>query len=379
MPFAIVSIRSIRLRNVIVKAGGEPIETSLDAALAGDRLDITTLTARLRDADLRIEGQMSSLERREGHFDVRAEALPVDALLAALEGMPGGAPEDRRQSSAAGESPFRITAAISAPVATLGTGRVSSFATRLEATRAGLVLEPLTFDIDGGRFEARLALDPVARARTLDVRGNVSGLDVTRLQDLRGARKAAITGRLGARFTLQAPAQAGVMALLGAARGPVEISIRDGHLPGIEVIREAVIRTANRDRPPPPVKASDAFSQIDATLLLQGGPARISGLTMKAADFDLTGSGTISIPSGQIALDVDLTLTEALSEQAGRDLYRYAREGRRIVLPATIGGTLAEPTASIDVAEAAGRALRNRVEDEAKSILDRLIRRKKPD
>jgi hypothetical protein len=45
---------------------------------------------------------------------------------------------------------------------------------------------------------------------------------------------------------------------------------------------------------------------------------------MNDAAFDMAGTGTCSMPDGGIALDVDITLTEALSEQAGRDLYRYA-------------------------------------------------------
>ena len=43
-------------------------------------------------------------------------------------------------------------------------------------------------------------------------------------------------------------------------------------------------------------------------------------------------------------------LSRELSAQAGRDLYRLAREGDRIVLPARIGGTVASPTVFVDVA-----------------------------
>ena len=53
----------------------------------------------------------------------------------------------------------------------------------------------------------------------------------------------------------------------------------------------------------------------------------------------------------------DLLLSESLSAQAGRDLYRYARQGSRIVLPATVNGPLASPSVSLDVAAAAERAL----------------------
>ena len=256
---------------------------------------------------------------------------------------------------------------------------MESFDARLEATRAGIVFDPLTFDIDAGRFEARLTVDPSRRQpRVLDVRGTVSGVDVTRLQDPGSGPKRSITGLLGARFALRAPVQTTFPGLLGGARGSVDVNVRDGRMPGVEVIRRSVIRFAHRDQPAPPVDATDAFSRLDASLAMQGGTARITTLAMKAADFDMTGNGTLTLASGRIALDAEVTLSEALSQQAGRDLYRYAREGRRIVLPATIGGTLSAPAVSIDVAAAARRALKNRIEDDARSILDRLMKRGTP-
>ena len=103
------------------------------------------------------------------------------------------------------------------------------------------------------------------------------------------------------------------------------------------------------------------------------GPAVINALDMSTADFDLTGNGTLGLPSGRLALAVDVILSEALSREAGRDLYRYARRDNRIVLPAIVGGTLSKPTATLDVGAAAGRALQNRIEDEVKSILDRAL------
>ena len=367
-PFTISSIRSIRFRDVDVVAGVERIAVNLDASLAGDRLEVSSLTARMRDATLQVEGQLSSLAKREGRFDIRGDLLPINALLGTMEGPSGGLKG----------SPYHITAAISAPVATLGSSRVESVKAGLEATRGRLVFDPLTFDIDGGRFEGRLTLDPSRQTPVLDVRGNVSGMDVTRLQGLVTAPNRAMTGRLGARFALQAPAQASFSALLDGARGSIDVNVRDGRMPGVEIIRQSIIRFANRDRPAAAVGASDAFSRLDASLALQAGTARITGLAMQTTDFDLTGSGALSLSNSRIALDVNLVLTEALSQQAGRDLYRYAREGQRIVLPAIIGGTLSELTVSINLADAARRALKNQVEEKARSILDRVIKGSSP-
>jgi uncharacterized protein involved in outer membrane biogenesis len=367
-PFVIVSVRSIRLRNVDLVVGAERIPTSLDASLGSDRLDVSSLTAQMGTATLHVDGRMSSLSRREGHFDVRSDALPIDALLAVLSALSVASP-----SRDASSPPLRITATISAPSATLGNSRVESFQARLQTTKAGIVFDPLGFQIDKGRFEAWMSVDISAKRPIVSARGNVSGVDVTKLQDS-SQGGGAIAGRLDARFTLNAPVQTSISALIGVARGPIEMEIRDGRMPGIEVIRQAVIRYANRNQAAVPAKTTDAFTLLSASLTLQSGSAGISALAMNTPDFDLTGSGELALSSGRLALDVDVILSEELSQQAGRDLYRYARHDKRIILPAIIGGTLSKPTAAIDIGEATGRALKNRIEDEAKSILDRAIK-----
>lgn len=363
--FVIVSIGSVRLRDVTLVADSERIPVTMDASFANDRLDISHLTANVASSVLEVEGQLSSVSRREGHFDVRADSLPIDALTAAVGALSGG--------SAGGDVPMRISAAISAPVATLGGIRVQSFAARLQTAPPGIRVDPVSFTMDDGRFGATVSVDLSGQRATLDARGDVSGLDVARLRTPEPGGNT-ITGRLGARFILRAPAEASWPALVSSARGSVDMEIRDGRMPGIEVIRQAVIRYANRSEPIVRASGSDTFSSLRASLTLQTGTASISALDMSAADFDLTGSGTLGLSSGRLALALDVILSEALSQQAGRDLYRYARRDNRIVLPAIIGGTLSKPTASLDIGAAAGRALQNRMEDEAKSILDRALK-----
>ena len=366
--FVIVSIGSVRFRDVTLVAGPERIPVSMDASFANDRLDISSLAAELGSSALEVKGYLSSASRREGHFDIRADSLPVDALIAAVGALTGGSAA--RDTSSA---PLRITAAITAPVATLGGTRVQSFAARLQTTPPGIRVDPLSFTMDDGRFGAKVTVDLSGQRSTLDARGDVSGLDVAKLREPEPGGGNTVTGRLGARFSLRASAGASLPALVESARGSVDMEIRDGRMPGIEVIRQVVIRYANRNKPAVHASGTDAFSLLKASLTLQDGTAVINALEMSAADFDVTGSGTLGLSSGRLSLAVDAILSEALSQQAGRDLYRYARRNNRIVLPAIVGGTLSKPTATLDIGAAAGRALQNRIEDEAKSILDRAL------
>jgi hypothetical protein len=363
---SIVSVRSIRVRQVALASGGSRIPFDLDASLQDDRLRLPRIELRAGGSLIRIAGELSSLARLEGHFDVTSAVLPVAELVAILDGLVPARPRGATQA------PFRLTAALSASVATIGADRIESFVARLEATPRAIIFDPVTFNLAGGRFEGRIStvgFDP-----PFHVRGQVTNLDTAGLRTDHVTGSKGFAGRLDATFAIQTAPFASAAAMIDNAKGSVDIVVRDGRMPGIEVVRTAILRFAGRADAGPPSAGSDTFSRLSAATTLQGGNIRIERLTMTAADFDLAGAGAYRPASGRLSLAADVTLSESLSAEAGRDLYRYARDGRRIVLPVIIGGTLSTPTATIDVAQAAGRALRNRAEDEAKSILDRLLK-----
>jgi hypothetical protein len=123
-------------------------------------------------------------------------------------------------------------------------------------------------------------------------------------------------------------------------------------------------------RPAPEASSStDSFERIDATFGLSRQIVTASALSLHSEDVDLVGEGTLTIPGKALDGRLDLSLSEALSAQAGPDLARFTRDGDRVLLPATIGGTLDAPVMSIDAGAAVGRGLRNEVERRLKDIL----------
>jgi hypothetical protein len=62
-----------------------------------------------------------------------------------------------------------------------------------------------------------------------------------------------------------------------------------------------------------------------------------------------------------------------LSKQGGTDLYRYAQERGRVTLPATVKGPLGNLTVGINIVDAAQRAIRNRLSEEANKAIERNI------
>jgi hypothetical protein len=124
---------------------------------------------------------------------------------------------------------------------------------------------------------------------------------------------------------------------------------------------------AAADAPP----ASDAFDTLDLQFTLQNQNVRADVLALRSRDVDVVGSGTLATSTKALAGKFDISLSEALSAQAGNDLRRYTREGNRVVLPASVGGTLQSPRVTIDAAAALKRGLRNEVEDRLKGLLDK--------
>jgi hypothetical protein len=159
---------------------------------------------------------------------------------------------------------------------------------------------------------------------------------------------------------------------LAGARGQGTATILNGTIQHLNLIRTVVLFFG---RPAPGgLPAADAFDRIDVRFGLAAGLLTAEALALHSADADIVGSGTLDGTSKALTGQVDVSLSESLSAQAGSDLRRYTREGDRIVLPARIGGKLGQPTVTIDAAAALQRGLRNEVQRRLDGLLERFGR-----
>jgi hypothetical protein len=184
----------------------------------------------------------------------------------------------------------------------------------------------------------------------------------------------AMTGRLAGTVALSA-AGADPQQAMQRARGTARVTITDGKIPGLEIVR-SVILAFGKPTGDRPAGSGEAFTSITATIAVNTPMLSTTDLTFTSRDFDMAGQGTLSVATQAVDLRADLVLSRELSAQAGRDLYRLARDGDRIVLPARITGTAASPTVFVDVEAALTRALKNKAQDQLKSLFDRLIKRR---
>jgi hypothetical protein len=370
----IESIATIALRDVTLAAGSRQLVVDLDSSLTGgDRLLVRRVHGRSEGSDLVISGELSSVARRTGTFTIEAQTLDLDGLMAFLAaatpaGAAGQASPEVASAPPAAMVPLELEIAVRARKGSALGIAFTNLETTSRMAQGALVLDGLKVDVFGGRFAGSAGLDGSRRVPAYEWRGTFENLDVPALVAFAGS-PGSMTGRLAGSVALAA---AGVEPLeaMQRARGTARVVITDGRIPGLEIVR-GVVLAFGKPSGEVPGGAGEAFTRLAASLVVDGQALATNDLTLTSRDLDLTGKGTLSLASQAVDLHTDVMLSRELSAQAGRDLYRAAREGDRIVLPVRITGTVARPTVFVDVASALKRALRNRFEDEVKSLFER--------
>jgi uncharacterized protein involved in outer membrane biogenesis len=356
----IVSIRSIALRDVRLRSRGREITVSADSSLNGATLTLQRFTAESGATSLAVTGVVVLSPRIDATLEATAPRLDVDELLALADAF---TPPSTGVAGAGEEGP-RIVAAISAEQATAGALRVEGFNTELTLDGDAVALNRLRFGLFDGRYEGSVTL----RLRTplsATIESRIADLDVAQLAAFGGVPDT-ITGRLTGegRFT---GSGGDVAELLHAARGRSTAAIVNGSIRRLQLVRTVVLFFG---RPAPDAgEGTDRFDRLDVTFALADRLARAEAMALKSPDADIVGTGSLNLATDALDGRVDLVLSEALSAQAGTDLYRYTREGNRVVLPAVVGGTLSGPRLTIDAQAALKRGLRNEVERRMKDLL----------
>jgi hypothetical protein len=360
-PVRIVSIKSITLRNVRLRSRGREIVVSADSSLDGTTLALRRFAAESGGTTLAVEGVVALSPRVDAQLKATANRLDLDELIALTAAF---APEPAVRPATPGPAP-RIAAAISAEQATAGTIQMRQFTTELGLDGDSMTLNRLRFEMFGGRYEGAITARLGTRlSATLD--SQITDLDVAQLAAFGGVPDT-ITGRLSGagRFT---GSGADVAQLLRGARGTGTAAIVDGSIRRLQLVRTVILffgRPAADAR-----EGTDRFDRLDTEFSLANRVLRARACSLHSPDADIVGTGSLNLDTEALDGRADLVLSEALSAQAGTDLYRYTREGNRVVLPASIGGTLAMPRLTIDAAAAAKRGLRNEIERRLKGVLE---------
>jgi hypothetical protein len=364
--FTIASVRTIRLDNVRLTGRGREIVVSARGALEGSTFELTSLEARSGATSLEARGTVALEPRIDANLAVTADRIAVDELLA-LAGAFTPPEESGTPASGGGTPDARVVADVRANVVQAAGVDLTAFAATLTSEDGRVTIQPASFNLFGGSFSGRVRAD-LGEPSALDLSADAElrGLDVAALAAFGGA-DGAITGRLStnARFTGRG---ADASAALAAMRGDGTVTIADGTLTGLDLVRTVVL-FFGRPAADAPASAGSRFDRIEAQFTLANRVLRADPLTLRSQDADVEGQVRLALATEALDGRARLILSEALSAQAGTDLARFTREGNRIVLPATIGGTLGKPSVRIDASETIQRGLKN----ELQRRLDRFL------
>jgi hypothetical protein len=362
----IVSIRSIALRSVRLRSRGREVVVSADSAYGGTALALKNFTAETGSTRLKAEGIIALSPRIDARLNATANRLDLDELLALADAFapaPGGG---SRQTK--GQSP-RIGAGITADEVTAGRVKVQKFVTTFMRDGASIALSPTQFDAFGGRYAGSI-IGRLGTQLSATLEARVENIDVAQLAAFGGSPDS-ITGTLSGSGKFSG-AGSDFTQLLRNVRGTGSAAIVDGSIKRLHFVRTIILFFG---RPAPDAgESTDRFDRLEAKFLLANRIVTTDAFSLHSQDADTAGTGTLNLDTDALDGRADLTLSEALSKQAGTDLIRYTREGNRVVLPAAVGGTLSAPRLTIDVAAAAKRGLRNEAERRLKGLFEGLGR-----
>jgi uncharacterized protein involved in outer membrane biogenesis len=373
--FTIASVSEIKFENVVVAGGGKELRLDMDGSLNGDALDVRRLVAKSGQTELTAKGALTSIERVDGTFDVSSPFVNADEVLAILAALFPPDPTARGTAGLANADPegFQVGHITATAVVEKGQAlgyEVSKLTAALDLQGTILKADKLAFDLYGGHYDSTLALDLASNKTTLDHHVRLVGANVAQLAALFGHAGLA-TGTLGMSMQVRGTGRDFAAAAAGI-NGTAGVTLTKGSLKGLDVVRQTfqLLGTA------PPPNAGNRFDSLTAQLALAGGAMSADNLVLHSPDFDLKGKARVS-PGGALSGEAQMTLSDALSKEAqsrNRDLKLLFEDGR-ITVPATLSGTLQQPTVMPDLESALKRAARNKVKSELQKGLERLFKR----
>jgi uncharacterized protein involved in outer membrane biogenesis len=260
---------------------------------------------------------------------------------------------------------------------TTGGLTLSDFASTALVTPDAIRFEPLTLGVFGGRYDGSMQLG-LGEQPTYRWSATVSGVDAAALMAFAGAPDT-ITGTLSGTLALEG-AGLQMEQALRSARGRARIDVTDGTIAGLQLVRTLVTATSGRGgvlasagaaMAAEEAPGAERFSRLGATLQLSGGVIETSDVTLTSSDVDLSAAGSLRLSGMDADLAGRAQLSEALSKQAGTDLYRYTQEGGRVTVPVTVTGPIERLAVRVDLGDAAKRAIRNKAAEEAQKLIDK--------
>lgn len=367
----ITSIDEILLHDVELVSGGRSLRADVDVVPHGAGMTLRSVRIGAGEAAVDITGEIEDLSGPTGTLAIRAGSLNLLDLVAFASdfstGLPGPAPA---AAPAPPASTMNLTASIAADRAVIGTLVLDKLEGRAQFAGDRLLLTPVTFGVFGGAYNGSLDLGLDA-GQAFSTRAALTDIDMAALMAFVG-QPDLVTGRLTGDLTVSGTGL-DPGAVTRTATGTMRASITQGTVRGLGLVRTAVTALSGRAdaATAAPNAGAEPFSRLGGSFTIDGGTARTADLQFESNDVLLSATGTVALDGSRIDLSGPLQLSDALTQQAGRDLVRYTQDDGRVTIPARISGPASALQVSVDTAALLKRALTNRATEEAGDAIRR--------
>jgi uncharacterized protein involved in outer membrane biogenesis len=368
----IVSVDAITLNGVEILSGGRTLKGDIDAALSGQSLTLRKATLAADDTTLDVTGQLSDWSAPAGELTVKAGQLNLDRLLSFLSDFSAAAQPaatSAQPAPAASPSRMNLTVALEAESASSGQLTLGGLTGRARVTGEDVALDPVAFNIFGGRYEGALALTLGPTAPRFAFKATLSGIDVATAMEYAG-QAGTMTGKMSGTIDLGGNG-ADLGAVMKQARGTARIDVTNGVVKGLGLVRSVIVATSMKGGATSNLTGStdEPFTRLGGTLTISGGAASTQDFRFESENLGLDAAGGLRLDGSAVNLVGNVQLSETLTKQAGTDLVRYTQTGGRVTLPASITGSSQNLHVKIDAGEVAKRAITNLANEEVKKRL----------
>jgi uncharacterized protein involved in outer membrane biogenesis len=375
-PVELVSVDEIRIRDVEIVSGGRTLKGSLEAALAGPGLTLQRAQLTAEDTSLEATGQLTDWSAPAGEITIKAGQMDLNRLLAfladfsaSLQPSPPATPSPAAGSPDAAASTMDLRLAIEAESASSGRLTLTSLNGRARVTSDEVSMDPVSFNVFGGRYQGLLALTLDGDEPRFRYQAQLSGIDTAAAMDYAG-QSGTMSGRLTGTIDLAGPG-ADFAAVMRRARGKARVDIADGVIKGLGLVRSIVIATSGRTGAVQNAGGSsdEPFTRLGATLTITNGAASTNDLRFESENLIMDAAGAVRLDGKAVNLQGAVQLSEELTKQAGTDLVRYTQEQGRVTLPVLITGSAQNLSVRVNTVDLARRAITNRATEEIKKQL----------
>lgn len=327
--------------------GRSPVELRL-----GETTDLEApeLRLALNGQPLAVQGEARLDERLRARIEVSGERLNLTAL-------PTGDEQEPRDEAAADFDAlqwFDLHMALELGELVLAENLVLNSVNGQGRLDGGvLVIEPMTAEVLGGRFDGRARVDFNRQPPLVEVTPRLSGVLVERLAGL-FSDHAPVDGQaemdLNLRFQGFSPAE-----MLASLDGEGRFNIHQGAVRGVDLRRliEEELTTSNLANIQRAFGGETPFRDLGGTLRAEEGVIELPDLNLSADGYGASGNGRIDFATGRLEYRLDLALGEELTARMPSRLRRATR-GR---IPLLITGPMDSPVVTVDIAGMAERAL----------------------